>query len=131
MLFALAWSLPSLRSQTLNLETLIEALAQEEGGAWLKVGGVCNISFSAWSDRTELPYQGSMHESVALPIYRLHLLWIMKELKRNGVRVSAQAVGSCWRWGVSGARKRKWVSDYGQRCQNLYDSLKTAKETKP
>lgn len=117
-----------MKAEPIDVPRVLEAISQEEGGAWGKNGGVCNISYSAWGDRSELAYQLSRNEASATPVYRLHIAWIEKMLAQNGVRVTAQTIGTAWRFGIEGARRRKWKSDYGARCLNLYEALPATKK---
>jgi hypothetical protein len=105
----------------LNVDRLIEAICQVEDGQWGKPGGRGNIQYSAWSDVSDLPFYSSATESLALPVYRKHLDKLSGQLRSAGVNVNAQTLGTCWRWGFEGARRRHWKSDDGARTQNLYD----------
>lgn len=115
---------PAPKAEPVDYARLISAISQLEQGAWGKPGGICNISYAAWSDRSPLSYVASANEAQAMPVYVLHLEWLATQLSKRGVPVNAQTLGTCWRWGLEGARRRKWVSDNGERTKNLYDESK-------
>ncbi len=122
---------PSMRAAPpagIDADRLLSAIAEIEQGAWGKPGGPCNLSYSAWTDAApDLPYYMSANEAVAMPVYRLHLKRLSTELAANGVKVNPQTLGTAWRWGITGARRRHWTSDQGQRTANLYDDLKAVR----
>lgn len=119
ILFSLAVMVKA--APAVNVDRLIETICQIEDGHWGKPGGRGNMLYRAWSDSSDLPYYASANESLAMPVYRRHIAKIAAELRLYRVPVNAQTIGTCWRWGVEGARRRKWSSDQGQRTQNLYD----------
>ncbi len=120
VLFALAWSLPSLRSQTLNLGRLFECLAEVEGGKADELGGRAFCSYQVWADRApDLAYQLSKNEAAAMPVFRAHLLWIVTTLKKHRVKADSEAVATIWRFGWGHATRLGYKSDYGQRVAAL------------
>lgn len=118
---------PSMRAAqpAIDKDRLLAAIFEIEQGEWKNPGGRGNISYSAWSDSSDLPYQASGNESLAMPVYRKHLEKLTSQLRAAGVRVNPQTLGTCWRWGFEGARRRHWKSDQGDRTANLYYDLKS------
>jgi hypothetical protein len=104
----------------IDFDRLITAIAELEQGDPKKPGGRCNISYSAWSDASTLPYYASANEAQAMPVYRAHLAKLALSLTRAGAPVTAQTLGTAWRWGFTGAQRRHWKSDSGVRTSNLY-----------
>ena len=108
----------------IDLERLVECIMQTEGGSWGKPGGRGCIHYSAWSDRTHLPYQGSMSEETALPVYRDHVEWLIRNLPKHHVTVTPAAVYACWHYGLEGGSRmihRHGLPEDAVRCMNLYD----------
>lgn len=115
----------------LDLDRMIEAVSQIEGGKWGQPGGPCCIGYSAWSQHTNLPFQASMHPETALPVYREHLEWIIYNLPKHHCPVTAATVYLCWRRGLHGAvaiLRKIEMPEQATRCQNLYESLPPSEE---
>lgn len=105
----------------LEVNRLIACIIEVEQGHWTELGGAGNMSFGAWSDSSDLSYQGSRTESLAMPVYRKHILEkIIPQLKAVNCKVNPQTIGSCWRLGFTGARKVGFKTDEGLRISNLY-----------
>tara|TARA_R110000868_G_scaffold349488_1_gene610812 strand:+ start:446 stop:838 length:393 start_codon:yes stop_codon:yes gene_type:complete len=114
--------LPFVKAQETDLGRLLEALCSLEGGKANEPGGRPCMSYQAWSDRTDLAYQMSMHEAAATPIFQSHLVWITKALRQNHLKPTPEAIATAWRFGVTKATHLKGKSEYGKRCANLYHS---------
>ncbi len=115
---------PVAHAEPIDLDQMIAAMAQVEGGAWGKPGGTCCMNYSAWSQHSNLPFQASMIAETALPVYRLHLEWVLYNLPKHRVRVTPAAVYLCWRRGLEGAvaiLRKHPMPDEAVRCQNLYE----------
>jgi len=110
---------PSLRGEV-EPERMIRALAAVENGQPDDLGGECHMREAAWSDRTKLPYYLSRNPAHARNVYRLHLVWLARQLTRAGVRITPQSVATCWRYGVAGAKRRGFRSEYADRVANIY-----------
>lgn len=115
---------PAIEAEPVDYARLISAIAQIEDGAWGKPGGACNISYAAWSDSSPLSYVASADRETAMPVYFRHLDKLSKQLRAAGVAVNAQTLGTAWRWGITGARRRHWESDQGGRTRNLYEDAR-------
>lgn len=115
---------PATKAEPVDYPTLIRAIAEIEQGTWGQPGGTCTILYAAWSDSSDLPYQASANESQAMPVYFKHLDWLSAQLRKARVSVNPQTLGTCWRWGLDGARRRNWKSDQGERTENLYDDFR-------
>lgn len=124
--FFLAMS-PAIKAEPVDYARLISAIAQIEQGEWGKPGGTCNISYSAWTDASPLSYVASANREAAMPVYFRHLDKLSTQLRAAGVAVNAQTLGTAWRWGFTGARRRHFVSDQGERTRNLYADSAPAK----
>lgn len=126
---------PLMKAETpIDRERLMEAICQIEGSEWKKPGGRACIHYAAWSQHSELPYQGSMTKETAWPVYLAHLEWLIYNLRRNKIAVTASSVNVCWHHGLQGgiAILRKHPHpDEGTRCQNLYESLSAPPPPKP
>ncbi len=117
---------PATKAEPVDYPTLIRAIGEIEQGAWGKPGGTCNIMYAAWSDASPLSYVASGNESQAMPVYFKHLDKLSSQLRAAGVWVNPQTLGTCWRWGFDGARRRHWKSDQGERTANLYADYRKA-----
>lgn len=117
------------RAEPIDVERQIEAICQVECGTWGKPGGRACINYSLWGDHAPgIAYQLSGNEAYAMPVYRAAIAWICRTLKANGVKVNPQTVGTVWRWGITGARRRGWKSDSGTRTANIYETLPATKK---
>lgn len=113
---------PFAKAQTpVDHDRLLIAIFEIEQGKWGEPGGRGNICYDAWTEDSNLPYYASANEAQAMPVYRKRLVRLSRMLRAAGVRVNAQTLGTCWRWGFEGARRHHWRSDNGVRTQNLYD----------
>ncbi len=78
--------------------------------------------YGTWSDRApDLSYQYSATETAAWPIFRSHLEWLAIQLKKAKIPVTAESLGTGWRWGIGKATRLKGKSEYGKRIQALHD----------
>lgn len=111
---------PTNRAEPVDYARLISAIAEIEQGRWGEPGGICNIGYTAWSDASDLPYQASGNPEQAIRVYYRHLDSLSRRLRAAQIPVTPDTLGTCWRWGFSGAQRRHWKSDQGQRTQNLY-----------
>jgi hypothetical protein len=113
---------PSLRGE-IDADRMVRALVQIEGGHWGDNGGAAHMQYAAWSDRTVWPYYQSRSEPHARLVYGWHLAWVCKELTRYGIKVTPKSVGLVWRYGLEGAKRRKFEGEYGDRLSALYFDL--------
>lgn len=113
--------MPSPMKAELDVDRLIQCIIHVEAGSWGAEGGAGNMLYAAWSDSSDLSYQASRNEALALPVYRKHIIEkIIPQLKSFNCKITPQTVASCWRWGVRGARKLGFKSKDGERVSNLY-----------
>ena len=111
----------SLKAEGLDYDRLLACIAQQENGDPKKPGGLWNIGYSAWEKvAPDIPYHMSANEAICVEVCKKHLDWLSKELLKVGCRVNAQTIGTCWLKGFTGARRVKFVSEYGKRVSNLY-----------
>lgn len=121
--------LPMMKSEPpINVDRMIEAIAQVEGGAWGSPGGTCCISYIAWSQhRPALAYQLSASKEHAIPVYREHVEWLIFNIPRNHVKLTPAAIYCCWHHGLDGGTKMMRRGDKPEdsvRCQNLYENTR-------
>lgn len=113
-------SLLPAHSQEVDPARMIAVLAVLEGGKWSDEGGAAHLSYSAWTQHSRSSYQLSRTEERARVIYRIHLAWILAQLKRDGAAVTPENCALAWRFGVEGSKQRNYHGDYGRRAQSLY-----------
>ena len=109
---------PSLRGDV-DPDRMIGVLVQLEGGEQDDLGGPAHMQEGTWSDRTRLPYYLSRKREHWYPRYREHLEWIFKQLPRYGIKATPKSVALVWRYGLNGAKRRKFEGSYGDRASNL------------
>lgn len=113
-------ALPQCVAQEVDPTRMIAVLAALEGGKWSDEGGAAHLSYSAWTQHSRSSYQLSRTEERARVIYRIHLAWILAQLKRDGAAVTPENCALAWRFGVEGSKQRNYHGDYGRRAQSLY-----------
>ncbi len=123
--------IPATKAEPVDIERMIEATAQVEGGHWGEPGGIACLSYIAWEQhRPTLAYQLSSLRDYAMPVYREHMRWIVAQLPRNRVRITPATVYTCWRSGLEGGMKilrTQGVPSQSIRCENLYYALASGK----
>ena len=113
-------------AEPIDVERMIEAICQIEGGSWSAVGGAGCLSYIAWEQhRPNLSYQLSASKEHAMPVYREHLHWLIFNLPRNRIKVTPASLYTCWRYGLDGGikRLRSGIPAQAVRCQNLYEDF--------
>lgn len=122
----LAMAAPT-EAKPFDIERMIEATAQIEGGKWGEPGGICCLSYIAWEQhRPGIAYQLSGNREYVLPVYREHMRWIIAQLSKHRINVTPATVYTCWRSGLEGGVKilrTRGVPEQSVRCENLYDVL--------
>ena len=135
-LFALTW-LPckaidrihslQVRKRPIDRNVMVEVIIQIEQGRWDRFGGAGNMLRRTWHDRSNLNYEYSRMPQYALPVYRLHVDWLVEQFRSTfGRNPSAGEVYMGWRYGFEGtvmllAKNNR--PECCQRAQNLYEDL--------
>lgn len=110
----------------IDVERMIEAVCQIEGGEWNKPGGRGCIGYAAWSQHSHYAFQLSANREYAIPVYLKHIEWIIKFLPVHGINVTPASVYLAWRRGLEGAvllLKHGAMPEQAVRCENLYSTL--------
>lgn len=128
----LVFAIPA-RAESIDLDRIIEAIAQIEGHSESDLGGRCRMLKATWYDRTRLSYALSRFPEHATPVYRAHLRWIMAQFKTKRIAVTPETLYLAWRRGVEGAvvRLRGRMPNEAVRCGRVYGSLNERKPCLP
>ncbi len=120
----LAFAIPA-RAESIDLDRMIDAIAQIEGHATSDLGGPGRMLRGTWYDRTRLSYALSRYPEHAAPVYRAHLRWIMVQFEAQRIAVTPETLYLAWRRGVEGAaqRLRRTMPEEAVRCGRVYRSL--------
>jgi len=95
-------------------------IAQVEGHEWTDQGGALAFTEAAWREVTALPYRHAKQAHHALNVGTLLLAKYQREFEKAGIAWTPQSAATAWRWGLTGAIRRRGRSEYGQRAENLY-----------
>lgn len=104
-----------------DYDRLLACIVQVEGHSWGEDGGAYAITRPAWFEATRQPYRNSRFSSHAYPVAIRLLEGRAAGLSAAGIAATPESLATAWRWGLTGAIRRKGKSDYGRRCQNLYN----------
>lgn len=107
-------------AQEVDPARMVSVLVAIEGGKWSDEGGAAHLSYSAWTQHSRSSYQLSRTEERARVIYRIHLMWILQQLRTLKVAVTPENAAICWRRGFTEAIRLNWQDEYGRRAANLY-----------
>lgn len=112
----------SLRAEPIDLDRMIDAIAQIEGHAVNDLGGPGRMLRGTWYDRTKLAYVHSRSPEYCRPVYKAHLIWITEQYRNRHIKVTPETLYLAWRRGVEGAvvRLRGPMSDIAVRCGRIY-----------
>ena len=95
-------------------------IAAIEGHAWSDAGGAFAFQPDTWAEVTAMPYRLAKVGHHALNVGTLLLSKYQKHLERAGIAWTPESAATAWRWGLTGAIRRRGRSEYGQRAANLY-----------
>lgn len=122
---ALAAEIVAPRRQELDIERLVHAICDIEGGQWGNLGGRGNMRRATWEDRTSLPYAQSKFEAPAMVVYFKHVKWLAAGLEADGLKATPARIYECWFLGLTAGIARiryGTLSQQAQNCQNLYEA---------
>ena len=101
----------------------LEAIAQVENHKWTDAGGRFALSYSAWIDVTDAPYDCAHVPAIGTAMAYRHLAKLRKGLKRHGMAATPYALALCWRGGLArfvAGNSPESHKDYARRVVNLY-----------
>jgi hypothetical protein len=94
-----------------------------EGHDWSDYGGALAFQPQTWAEVTALPFRMAKAAPHAINVGTLLLAKYQHHLERAGIAWTPESAATAWRWGLTGAIRRRGRSEYGQRAANLYRSL--------
>lgn len=112
--------------KALDLKRMIYVIEQMEGGTWEKTpGGAGYMLPRVWYSYTTVSFAYSKHRQHALPIYEMHLEWLVDQFHADGLRPTAGQLYVAWRYGYEGQKalrpfQVRMAKDLEARSQNLY-----------
>ncbi len=104
-----------------DYDRLLVAILQVENHRWSDPCGALAITRDAWCEVTSLPYRLARLSVHAFPVAHKILAKREAGLAGKGFAITPESLATAYRHGLTGAIRRKGKSDYGQRCQNLYN----------
>lgn len=103
-----------------DYDRLLACIIQVEGHRWEDEGGALAFTRDAWKEVTELPYRMAKHCYYAREVAHFLLAKHERNLAAAGIAITPESLATAWRWGLTGAIRRKGKSEYGSRTANLY-----------
>ena len=103
-----------------DYDRLLACIIQVENHSWTTAGGAYAITEGAWREVTALPYRLAKTAHVARQVAHLILARRESGLRLKDIAITPESLATAWRWGLTGAIRRKGKSEYGQRVSNLF-----------